>query len=327
MKPSFRVVLPLVGLMACVGDDPVGGAGADAGAPADATTPQRDGDAPDTSTPSDAGPGETGPGDSGPTGRCDPTKEFGTPVLMADLSTSGDDTGFTMTRDELLAFVVRQPGQTLMQATRTNVNGPFDAPVTTGLDDVNGSAALKFDPTISPDGLTLYFAAVATDGARTIHAAARDTRAAAFDYHGVVTSGGLLPETRSPHLSTGATRFYWTGPGTAPATSSLHQTPWSRGPYPGRFNAGALVGTNMERPVVSGDDLTLYYTVGDSDVFRSTRSTTSDSFTPGQIVSALSTASREAPLYLTRDNCVLVLKSDRPGGLGGFDLYMATRPK
>src|SRR5689334_2856199 len=43
----------------------------------------------------------------GSSGRCDPARPFGAPVLVENVNSSNDEFGFAVTRDELTAFVGR----------------------------------------------------------------------------------------------------------------------------------------------------------------------------------------------------------------------------
>jgi hypothetical protein len=44
-------------------------------------------------------------------------------------------------------------------------------------------------------------------------------------------------------------------------------------------------------------------------------------------VAELSTASNESPTYISPDGCYILIQSDRAGGLGGQDIYEATKPE
>lgn len=309
MKLSFRVVLPLVGLVACVGEAPVGAA--------------------------DGGTGDGGdlPGDGGgpasdaiATGRCDATKDFEAPTLMAELSTGLDDLAFTMTRDELLAFVGRGQPTVIMQSTRATPTAPFGAPTDTSLAAVNTGATAKLEPTTTGDGLTLYYAIQQPgSGDKSIFVASRSTTGEPFAAGQQLFSRGPLVRDASPHASTAGSMLYWVGVGQPPAKTSLLQAQRDRGAL---LPDSRTVASDVDRPVLSSDDLTLYYYDPDGqDIRRASRTDRNATFSAGKVVGSLSSTAKDIPLYLTYDGCVMVLASDRPGGLGGFDLYMATRPK
>ncbi len=311
---------------ACVGNDPVGAT--DAGtAPTDAQNT-----VPDTSTPSiDASPDTTPPIDAGPDTstpgrRCDVAKTFATPTFMATVSSAFDDASFSMTRDELTAFMHREntgaPNTSLLQATRAVVGDPFGAPSEANLNVVNTAPGSEFSPTVSADGLVLYFHRQ-TAAAIGVFVATRTAAGAPFANQSSVTVGGsALSDALSPHLSADGQTLYWLDF----QAFKLHQAP--RGSTPANFGAGREVTmADVYNPVLSADELTLYFSNGMSDeVLRATRPSKSASFGAGVRVDALSSTAKDAPLFLTADGCVMILKSTRPGGSGGADLWMAQRP-
>ncbi|HVZ34785.1 MAG TPA: hypothetical protein VG963_20300, partial [Polyangiaceae bacterium] len=82
------------------------------------------------------------------------------------------------------------------------------------------------------------------------------------------------------------------------------------------------------QPWLSPDELTIYFAsgpAGSSDIFRATRASTRDDFGQRQLVSELSSSSDEGGLTVSSDGLEVILASNRPGGPGGRDLYIATR--
>jgi hypothetical protein len=64
-----------------------------------------------------------------------------------------------------------------------------------------------------------------------------------------------------------------------------------------------------------------------SDIMVSSRASPSDSFSPAVPVPNVNSPEQEWPLYLTEDGCQLYLASNRPGGVGGYDIWVARRPR
>jgi hypothetical protein len=85
-------------------------------------------------------------------------------------------------------------------------------------------------------------------------------------------------------------------------------------------------------PVVSADGLELYFTsprppnLGQSDVWRSVRTSATEPWEAPQPVPELSTASNENTLELSNDALTMWFASDRPGTLGNEDMWVVTRP-
>ena len=87
-----------------------------------------------------------------------------------------------------------------------------------------------------------------------------------------------------------------------------------------------------ELPVVTDDELTVYFGSdrpggnGGLDIRVAHRTTTADGFGVPTLDATLSSASNDYPLWISADGCRFLLSSNRPGGVGGIDIYMATRP-
>jgi hypothetical protein len=65
---------------------------------------------------------------------------------------------------------------------------------------------------------------------------------------------------------------------------------------------------------------------GNQDVWSATRASTSDPWSPPSLVAAMSSTSHETGTALSPDGLTLWVASDKPGGKGGFDIYVSTRP-
>ncbi len=84
-------------------------------------------------------------------------------------------------------------------------------------------------------------------------------------------------------------------------------------------------------PQISSNGLTLWFasdrvTLDSHDIYVSTRATTSSPWSAPEAVPELNTAQRDLPISVTASGLTLVVLSDRPGGPGDLDLYLATRP-
>ena len=78
-------------------------------------------------------------------------------------------------------------------------------------------------------------------------------------------------------------------------------------------------------PHLSKDGLSLYH-LRNFDIFVSQRASVDDAWGARQSVgSSINTTFNEASPSLSLDEHVLLFASDRPGGLGGFDLYVSRR--
>lgn len=65
---------------------------------------------------------------------------------------------------------------------------------------------------------------------------------------------------------------------------------------------------------------------GAFDIWTASRTSAANPFSSLHAVTELNSASNDIPTFLTPDRCTLYLQSDRPGGVGGYDIYVATKP-
>jgi ankyrin repeat protein/beta-lactamase regulating signal transducer with metallopeptidase domain/Tol biopolymer transport system component len=178
-------------------------------------------------------------------------------------------------------------GLDLWVTTRTTKDAAWGAPVNLG-PTVN-SAANEHSPSISTDGLTLYFAELP----RT-----RD--------FGVERPGGL-----------GKGDIWVT-------TRKTQQDPWGT-----PVNLGPNVNSSAwdQAPSISTDGLTLYFDSergGGSDIWVTTREKTSDPWGTPIKLGPVVNAAWEANPDISRDGSTLYFASNRPGGVGGVDIWQAT---
>ncbi len=110
-------------------------------------------------------------------------------------------------------------------------------------------------------------------------------------------------------------------------------------PFGAPTDAGILTNVNLSTaidraPSISKDRDALYFhsnrgAGGDDDIWLSTRTTTADNFnTPinDDVLANVNTAANEFAADISDDGLTLFFASDRSGGSGSGDLYMATRP-
>jgi hypothetical protein len=84
-----------------------------------------------------------------------------------------------------------------------------------------------------------------------------------------------------------------------------------------------------DNPSVSGDMLELFFTserTGNADVYVAERSSLDAEFATPMRVDALSTSGIETSPVITADALTLYWASDRTGGAGDLDIWIATRP-
>jgi hypothetical protein len=81
--------------------------------------------------------------------------------------------------------------------------------------------------------------------------------------------------------------------------------------------------------VMTTDELNVVFAgvpSSDAELFSSSRATQASPWGSRALIGELDTTSQESNPYLTPDGLTVYFDSDRPGGAGGRDLYVATRP-
>lgn len=179
-------------------------------------------------------------------------------------------------------------------------------------------AALVF-PSLTPDGLALYYAAFfpdasgSGDGTSVLHRASRRSIDSAFDPPEALPQSGTLDFT--PYLVSTGHALYFMRPDPNEGTATIVRLPIdTSGDLEVVFTDGA--GT-IGNPVVTPDELTLYYgdgRAGSRDVFVATRVDKTQPFANGHRIDSVSTtAHEEEPTWISDDQCELVYELRRPG--------------
>ena len=231
-------------------------------------------------------------------------------------------------------------GFDLYVSTRPNVGAPWGMPVNLGA-NINTSGG-ELCPTVVPNGLALYFISDKPGGCggNDIYLSQRMNTQSAWG--AAVNLGCQLnsPQSEmSPSLFTdagGATSLYFSsnrpgGPGMTDIYVSTLQ-------MNGQFGTPSLVegvntAFNDQRPNVRvRDGLELFFesdrtgTLGSSDLYVTTRAGASAPWRmPTNLGANVNSASAESRPSLSFDGRELYFHSNRPGGAGAADIYVAKR--
>jgi len=212
----------------------------------------------------------------------------------------------------------------LYVATRASIESPWTYPVNLG--DVINTPYSDFGPSISSDGLSLYFCQPGL-----LFVAKRQTLSESFG-----TPQSLTSNETSAQLSADGLALYFTSdrPGGIGYADdiwvSFRETPNSPWLEPVNLGENINAGVIDNAPSLSLDGLELYFR-GDmdgseSDLFVSTRMTTDDPWGPavnlGEVVNS---PDYDYDPVLSSDGLMLIFASDRTGGRGQADLWMTQR--
>ncbi len=320
---------------ACVGDEP--------STSSDAAVNDGGGDA---TTESD---GSIDAASDGPTGPCDPNKAFGTPVALDALNVTNQAAYVRLSSDGLFAFFdapaadadVSGPAD-LFQASRPTLSADFGAPV--DIAGLGGSNELGA-PTITGDGLILYYAYVLNGANARIGLVTRPNNSTKFSLETPTpvdppvdgdSDAGFLVYNSAPYIRPDGQELYF-------VSDRLQQNGFDifRGSSAGDggfVSADPLTelgNTHHERaPVISSDGLQLYYATdlqpdGGSEtnltVYRASRATTSALFSNITRVDELAIDQDTFPDFITADLCTIYFHRSAAGGVSTSLLYKAVK--
>jgi len=221
--------------------------------------------------------------------------DWSTPVNLGPIvNSAGDDNRPAISKDGLSLIVsTNRPGGfgnlDLWVSQRASVDDPW-GPLQNMGPSINSDSG-ESAPTFSPDGHRLYFHSAKTGGCGAIdlYVARRHDKRDDLDWEPAENLGCIV---NSIYDDAGPTIFEDDGITTLLFTSS-------RPGGPGNF-----------------------------DIYQTTRVGDDGEFGPATLVSELSAPFRDTRTTISRDHLELIMSSDatgRPGGIGGQDLWVATR--
>jgi hypothetical protein len=230
-----------------------------------------------------------GPGDGTPPAPIDAPMVWGppfqAPAVLTEASSAGDEYYPDLAADGLSLYVASDGfpsplgSADIYVLTRSDASQAFGAPSNTAVSTSDWDTG----PSISADGLTLFYA---------------------------------------PYLNDGFTRDIWMATRVAPDQ-----------PFANAERIAPLSAPGEDRdPDISRDGLTLYFdsdragSIGGTDIWMSTRADLASPFGPPVRIAELSSPQTDRDPNVSADELVMYLASDRPGGPGNQDLWVARRP-
>ena len=198
-----------------------------------------------------------------------------------------------------------------------------------------GTADGEINPSLSADELTVYFFSNRQNPGTAdfdAYVATRPARDAAFGAPGPITAINTPDDQRGGSLSSdGRSLFYHSS-----ITGEYNVYVATRANAAAPFGAGVSLGAGVntanadQQPFIAADGATLYFdrtpaAGGMSSIYRASAGPTG--FTGATMVSELSTpTSNSARPVVSADGLTVYFSSDRPGGAGSLDIWVATRP-
>ena len=268
---------------------------------------------------------------------------FGTPTNLGPIvNSSSSEWPPSISADSLsLYFCSNRPGgyggRDLWVTTRATKDNEWGAPVNLG-STVNGPAKEAF-PSISADGLSLFFESTRTGGYGG-HDLWVTTRATKDDPWGTPVNLGpsvnISSNDATPSISAdGLSLFFESdrsgGYGSFDMLVTTRTTPDADWSAP--VNLGATVNSSAwdGGPCISADGLSLYFWsnrsggYGSNDIWVTTRETIHEDWgTPVNLGPTVNTSAYDDPGSISADGLFLFFDSDRPGGVGSDDLWQVS---
>jgi len=258
----------------------------------------------------------------------------------AGVNSSSNDRGPAESSDELtLYFVSERPGgqgpSSLWQSTRATTNDPFSSP--TNIAPTN-SVFADFSPAISADGLELFFVSYRPNGNtgdiwRSTRASTNDPFAAPSilaNVNSANASDDDGPRSLSPD---GLTLYMYSNRGGGVGSYDLYQAtrPTVNDDFGAPVSLGGAVNSASEDigPSVTADGLTMYFMsnrpggLGSNSIWQSTRASVNDPFGPATLVPNVNSTAIDAAPAVSTDGKRLYFQSERSGGFGGRDIWVA----
>jgi Tol biopolymer transport system component len=263
---------------------------------------------------------------------------FSTPVLVAGVSTSDSEFSPALTADELQLFFHGSSragtlgSDDIYRATRPSLDQPFDS----------GSVVLELStsgaegaPDLTPDGLTVYFSSGRSGGvgSNDIWVAKRPDLDSPFAGLTNVSGVNSSDSETGPAISSDELELYFSsrrpgGPGTVNVWVATRASRAESFGTPVLF-AVANIGESQGSSTISEDGLTLIFGStppgGRNELYMTTRPDRSSSFSAASLVTELNSDSADYAPDLVANGTRIYFTSNRDGGAGNDDIYVASR--
>jgi hypothetical protein len=304
-----------------------------------ATLPSRDGgtgdEATDGQTLHDGAPGiDAAPPTDASSAPCDLTKDFGTPVPITELNSMDIEGVSSVSADELTIYLgsnhgVAQGYQQFVatRATKAATWGPLQAALPAGAWDNWGMS-------VTADGLTAVVSSDRNGSNSELYVTTRVSTLAAFNPNLGLISGATNSSANEegPRWSADGKTLYFDS--TRGGSRDLYRVPLVGAAFGAPVALTELNSPALEAvPVVSADELTIYFLstrapTPDGDIYVATRADKSALFGNVKPLPGVNSPTAiDAPGQLSGDGCTLYMSSDRAGGAGKNDVFVARRPK
>jgi WD40-like Beta Propeller Repeat len=269
--------------------------------------------------------------------RCDPRKPFGAPSpgSVDSINSTSRDQGAVLFGELTIFFASDRPDPAIFTATRSSATSPFGQP--TKLGDVNLDVGAT-GPTLTADGLTMYYAVTPVGGKGDIYRSRRGTTSEVFPRGTAVIELNSAVDDLDPHITEDGSTIYFDSArgGTALDLYMAVRKPDGTFNTPVPLTPLNLTDSADGHPVLTRDGLTLYWSSNrvpgggtpgpTTDIWSATRASTADVFDAPMLVPDLNSSGSESLSWIAPDNCSALLQSTRAPNKGLQDIFEAVRP-
>lgn len=244
---------------------------------------------------------------------------WGPPTNLTSLNTTASDWSPTLSDDglELIFETTRSGNQDLYRAVRATTVDPFDPPIPlTVLNTMQSEAS----PSLSRDRLTVYFSS-SRSGQELLYRATRSDKDGAFGAPAVVPELASMP-LLGPAISASGDELFFTDI----SASSIMRAVLTNGTFSVAGVVPELGTTASAYPDLSRDGTTIYFDTSSSRLDSATRSAPGAPFSMLVTLTETDSSAGEADAELGDGDRTMVFSSNRPAGVGGWDIWLTTRP-
>lgn len=273
----------------------------------------------------DAGEGDA-PVEASTPKRCTCAEPFGPVVRIGSLVSSGDDMALRLSPDELTAyFASTREGDAgdpfhdmqIFTAVRDTLDGGFHDVMR--IPELASNHQTSY-PTVTSDGLTIYFESTRTYNTDYAWVATRDRIDQPFGKIAIATMGGSQPYVVGSSV--------W-----IMSNSDIAHVPYDANGL-GVVELQTEINTLATEwaPVVTPDERTIYWASsrtdgnprGALDIWCAERSDTKSTFTNLTNMRSITSSADDLPSFISIDGCRLYFTSNRSGTMG-YDLFVTEK--
>lgn len=250
---------------------------------------------------------------------------FTAPSPVTELNTNNRDAFLRLSADELTAYLSGDiVGAAAVlggwKSSRASATGTFAAP--TRLVITNDTAVEMWSPSVTADGLTLYFTRTNGNAGKDIYKATRNAVTDNFSGLAPVTELNTNSSEEDVYVVPDGSAIYFSSDRANGNTFSIFRAAANGATFSPPVEVLADTSLFVNRVVISPDELTMFYQ-GGNEIHETHRASKTAAFALQPALTVLGSPNADHPTWISPDGCRLYLESDR--GTAPMDVYLAVR--